>query len=435
MQFGPLRQRNFALLWWAGLISMAGNWTLKIALPIYVLQLTGSAVATSAAVAAALAPVLLVGLVAGVYVDRWDRRKVMVTVSALQALVVLPLLAVDSAGSVWIVYAVLFCESALAQFFMPAENALLPKLVPDAQLPVANSLNALNNNIARLGGPALGGVLAAAIGLTGVVAVDAVSYAVAALLISAIRGSFRATATTDATTDAVAAVAEPAARPGVRRELADGLRVIRHSPMTKAILVIAFLLSIGEGIMGGMFPIFVTGPLHGGVREVGWLMSAQAVGGVLGGLAGPLVAARISTGRLAALGLVFFGLIDLAIFNYPRWADVLWPELVMFAAVGIPSALGGAALMTLIQRAVSDEYLGRVFAVLLVAESTAGLGGAALAGAFADTVGVIALLTIQGAVPLLCGIGFGFFVRRSGQVAEPEPAAVMSPATAAGEAR
>lgn len=431
MQFGPLRQRNFALLWWAGLISMAGNWTLKIALPIYVLQLTGSAVATSAAVAAALAPVLVVGLVAGVYVDRWDRRKVMVAVSALQALVVLPLLAVDAADRVWIVYAVLFAESALAQFFMPAENALLPKLVPDEQLPVANSLNALNNNIARLGGPALGGVLAAAIGLTGVVLVDAVSYAVAALLISAVRGAFKASPATGA--DGAADDAQtPAARPGVRRELADGLRVIRRSPMTRAILVIAFLLSIGEGIMGGLFPLFVTGPLHGGVREVGWLMSAQAIGGVLGGLAGPLVAARVPTGRLAAVGLALFGLIDLAIFNYPRWADVLWPELVMFAAVGIPAALGGAALMTLLQRAVRDEYLGRVFAVLLVAESAAGLGGAALAGTLAGQVGVIALLTVQGAVPLLCGIGFAFFVR--GRMGESVRATVVSPATAVSEA-
>ena len=158
MQFAPLRQRNFALLWWAGLISIAGDWTLRIALPIFVLQLTGSALATSGAVIATMAPVLFVGLIAGVYVDRWDRRKVLVVVSLAQAAALLPLLVVDSAAKLWIVYAVLFVQSALSQFFMPAENALLPSLVAADQLPVANSLNALNNNIARLAGPAIGGL-------------------------------------------------------------------------------------------------------------------------------------------------------------------------------------------------------------------------------------------------------------------------------------
>jgi predicted MFS family arabinose efflux permease len=413
MQFAPLRQRNFALLWWAGLVSIAGDWTLRIALPIFVLQLTGSALATSGAVIATMAPVLFVGLVAGVFVDRWDRRKVLVVVSIAQGVALLPLLAVDSAAHLWIVYAVLFVESALSQFFMPAENALLPSLVDNGQLPVANSLNALNNNIARLAGPALGGLLAAAIGLTGVVLVDTISFLLAAALIAGIRGSYAVARGTSAR------------RPGVRRELAEGLRVVGRSPMAKALLVMAGVLAIGEGVMGGLFAIFVTGPLHGSARELGWTMSAQAIGGLLGGLAGVRIAARIAPERLLTWALVAFGLLDVAIFNYPRWTGVLWPGLVLFVVVGVPAALGGATWMTLLQRVVADAYLGRVFSVALVVESVSGLLGATLGGTLADRLGVLNLLTIQGALPLLCGIGFAIFTH--GRVADRPEAAVVSP--------
>jgi predicted MFS family arabinose efflux permease len=418
MQFAPLRQRDFALLWWAGLISIAGDWTLRIALPIFVLQLTGSALATSGAVIATMAPVLLVGLVAGVYVDRWDRRKVLVVVSLAQAATLLPLLAVDSAAKLWIVYAVLFVQSALSQFFLPAENALLPSLVAADQLPVANSLNALNNNIARLAGPAIGGLLAAAIGLTGIVAVDALSFLLAAALIAGIRGSYRVTRDTTVQ------------RLGVRRELAEGLRVVGASPMAKALLVMTGILAIGEGVMGGLFAVFVTGPLHGGARELGWTMSAQAIGGVLGGLAGAPIVARVAPERLLRWALVAFGLLDIAIFNYPRWTGVLWPGLVLFVVVGVPAALGGATWMTLLQRTVDDAYLGRVFSVALVLESVAGLLGATVGGTLAGRFGVLNLLTIQGALPLLCGIGFTIFIRarvvdrRSPAVVSPEMATV-----------
>ncbi|NUT24155.1 MAG: MFS transporter [Hamadaea sp.] len=412
MHFAPLRQRNFALLWWAGLISIAGDWTLRIALPIYVLQLTGSALATSGAVIAALAPTLLVGLVAGVYVDRWDRRTVLLVVSVLQGVTLLPLLAVDSAAGLWIVYAVLFVQSALSQFFIPAENALLPSLVGADQLPAANSLNSLNNNIGRLAGPALGGLLAASLGLTGVVVVDAVSFLLAAALVAGIRGRF--------------AVARDAAAPslGVRRELAEGLRTAAASPMLRTLLTIGAALSIGEGIMGGVFPVFVTGPLHGGARELGWTMSAQAVGGILGGFVGGRIASRIAPGPLLGWSLALFGLIDLAIFNYPRWAGMLWPGLVLFVVVGVPAVLGGVAWMTLLQQATLDAYRGRIFSVVMVLEALAGLAGASLAGTLTDRLGVMNLLTVQGAMPILCAVGFALVSGRLGD--RPNPA-VVSP--------
>src|ERR671927_398560 len=99
-----LRQRNFALLWLGGMISFAGDWALFIALPVYVYDLTGSALVMGGMFIAQTLPRLLMGSVAGVFVDRWDRRRTMVVADLLMALGLLPLLAVDSLDPLWLVY-------------------------------------------------------------------------------------------------------------------------------------------------------------------------------------------------------------------------------------------------------------------------------------------------------------------------------------------
>src|SRR3712207_6375986 len=143
---------------------MIGGWALWIVLPIYVYETTGSTLATSGVVAAVVAPGVLLGSVAGVFVDRWDRRRTLVATNLLQVAATLPLLAASDEARVWLVYPVIVASATIAQFASPAENAFLPRLVPDADLVGANALNALNNNLARLVGPVLGGALVAATG-------------------------------------------------------------------------------------------------------------------------------------------------------------------------------------------------------------------------------------------------------------------------------
>lgn len=305
---GPFRQPNFALAWTAGLISMAGDWALKIALPILVLQLTGSIAVTSGVVIAGVLPALLVGPLAGVFVDRWDRRRVMITANVLQAAVLIPLLTVDHAHDVWLVYAVMAAATAINQFFKPAEAALVPMLVDDGQLLAANALNGVNNNLARLAGPATGGLIAATAGLPGVVAADAATFLVSAGLLACVRGAFRGHR-------AIAVARHPVAK--LLHEFGAGLQVIRGQRVLLVLVSTFALTSIGEGIMDTLFAVYVKEALHGGVRELGWLMSAQAIGGVLGGLlVGPL-GSRFSPIRLLSVGSVIFGLIDLALFTYP----------------------------------------------------------------------------------------------------------------------
>jgi Na+/melibiose symporter-like transporter len=160
--------RDLRLVLSAGLISMTGDWILRIGLVYRVYALTGSTVASALTMASSFLPQVLLGAVAGVFADRWDRRRTMITADLLLAAGLLPLLLVRGAGQVWIVFAVLLFESVVQQFFSPAEQALLPRLVPDDQLITANAVSGQAQNLARLAGSGLGGVIAAAGGIAAV---------------------------------------------------------------------------------------------------------------------------------------------------------------------------------------------------------------------------------------------------------------------------
>src|SRR6478735_11470029 len=107
-----VRHRDFGLVWTAGLISTMGDWVLWIVLPIRVYELTGSSLATAGLVASAVGPRIVCGSFAGVFVDRWARRRTMMFASLLQAVVIVPLLLVDAEGMIWIAYPVMAVSSS-----------------------------------------------------------------------------------------------------------------------------------------------------------------------------------------------------------------------------------------------------------------------------------------------------------------------------------
>jgi MFS family permease len=395
-----LRQRNFGLLWIAGLISLAGDWMLRIALPIYVYQLTGSALATSTMLIAGMLPDLLFGSIAGVFVDRWDRKRTMVICNLLLAIGLLPLLAVRSADQLWLIYIVAFCESTIAQFFVPAENALLPQLVGEEHLVAANSLNSLNNNLARLIGPALGGIVAGLAGLAGVALIDAATFLLAATLIALIGGAYKPAKSQAA--DAPATVGQAWA--AIPREWLAGMRLIRRERVVMILFALIAITSLGEGVFGVLFVVFVNRILEGGAQEIGWLMSAQAVGGLIGGVLVGWIGNKASSVALIGLGALAFGLIDLAIFNYPAFFPGFTLALILFVAVGIPGVAMRTGMNTLLQSAVADEYRGRIFGTYGTTAALLALLGATLAGTLGDRIGAVTLLNIQGGVYVAAGL-------------------------------
>jgi MFS family permease len=310
----------------------------------------------------------------------------------------LPLLLVRSAEGLWIVYAAAFVQATVGQFFAPAETALLPKLVGEEHLVSANALNELNNNLARLIGPALGGLVTAVAGLGGVVIADIASFAIAASLIAAIN------VTSQVNGKAKEVGAPSAAWRKVWTEWLDGLRVIRRERIVLVLFVAFTITGLGEGIISTLFVPFVKDVMHGEALQLGWLMSAQAVGGLIGGIVIGWIGARVLPYKLAGVGAVLFGFIDLMIFNYPLFIPGVELGLILFVLVGLPTAGMGAGFSTLVQSNVADEYMGRVSGALGTSFALMTLLGIGLAGVLGEIIAVLPLINVQGIVYIAAGV-------------------------------
>ena len=325
--------RDFALLWWGGLVSMMGGWALQIGLPVYVFNTTGSTLATGLIFMAGTLPRILLGSVAGIFVDRWDRRRTLIVTNLLSCAAVLPLALVPSTGWLWLVYGVAFVQAIINRFFIPAENAFLPSVVKKEQLAAANALNALNNNLARLVGPALGGVVMGGVGLSGVVVLDAASFLVAAGCMALVQTKTAPAQADLEQTDMLAGLR------GMWRawlEGLEGLERVISDRMIRLLFLIVAAASVGEGVMAVLFIPFVTEVLRGEATAVGWLMSAQAIGGIGGGVLTSGLAGRTAPHRLLGWGGLCLGIIDLMIFNYPYFISGVLPALLLIALAGVP---------------------------------------------------------------------------------------------------
>lgn len=414
-----LRHKNVALLWSAGLISLTGDWLLLIALPIYVYTLTHSTALTSVTFIVEALPSVLLGSVAGVFVDRWDRRRTMVAANLAQATGLLPLLAVRSADQLWLVYTVSVVEAILALFFAPAEQSLLPTLVDDERLVAANALSALNGNLARLAGAPLGGLVAGLLGLGGAVVLDAASFLLSSLLILAITistteskvGQPDHAAATTAHIERVAAADSSGgsaanAWTGLWREWTAGLSLVRRGHTVSALFLIMAVQAMAQGLFLVLFIVFVEQVLRNGPAAIGLLRGVQAIGGLLGGLTVAALGRRLPMASLVGLGAILFGLIDLAIWNAPMLtpAYALPLTVALFILVGLPGAGMMSGATTLLQESVADAYRGRVFGAFATTSALAQLIGMAAAGALGDRLGVVPVLNGQAGLYLLAGL-------------------------------
>jgi MFS family permease len=406
-----LRQRNYALLWSAGLVSVLGDWLLYVALPYYIFQATGSALATGAMFIAQTVPRILVGSVAGVFVDRWDRRHTMVAADLARAVLLLTLLVVHSAGRIWLIFVVAFVQAGIAQFFIPAKSALIPRLVSDERtLLAANSLDAMSNNLARLVGPIAGGALLGAAGLGSVILLDSASFLISGLLIARIVIAAPTQATHTGT-----------ARPGltamigtVWREWRAGLAVVLRNRAVTAAFVAIGLGFLGQGIVDVLTVPFTNIILHGGPLILGWLLTGYAIGGVTGSFAVTRASAAIPPRILIPFCAALDGLFQLAMFN-----ATAVPVAFLFVALHGASAVSlFISLQTLVQRRVGDRYRGRVFGAYGAVQGVALLCGQVFTSALTNRLGIVHLLDVAGGLYVLAGV-LTLFLLRSPAAVEP----------------
>jgi MFS family permease len=386
--FSLLKRRDFGLVWTASLISSTGDWVLFIGLPIYVYQLTGSALATSAMFVAELVPQIALGSIAGVFVDRWDRKRTMVVANLLLAVAILPLVFVRSADLVWIVYIVAFTESLLGRFARPAEAAMLPRLVEKGDLVAANSLGAFAANTSRLVGPTIGGVVAGLYGLGAVAVLDSVTFLIAAALVMLVRTS----GAPDRAAIADAAAAAAGRLRAFWREWLDGVTLVARSRTIRVLFALAALSALGEGSFGVLFVVWVNRVIGGTALELGWFMTAQAVGGLLGGLVIARITRGMSPRKVLGVASVAFGLLDAILFVSPLIRPEIVVSLIIIGVVGIAGVAFMAGFNAILQTSVEDAYRGRVFGAVFTTMAILRLASTVVAGVLGGFVSPIPLL-------------------------------------------
>lgn len=422
--FHVLRQRNFALLWFGQLISSIGDWVLIVALPFYVYQLTGSALATGTMFMVETLPRLFLGSVAGVFVDRLDRRWTMVCSDVLRAGLLLLLLLVRTSGQIWIVYVMALLQTTISQFFVPAYYAMLPRLLSQKDLLAANALDTLIDSVTRLAGATAGGALFGFLGIVGVALVDGCSFLVSAFTVFLIVLPPVATMATAPDTP-TSPVAQSARRALVTfwHQWREGLSLVIRNRSLTVLFSSTGLLMLGQGMISAIFVIFVSRILHGSATLFGWLVTAQGVGSLLGTLLVGRLSKHLQPVQLVLLGIcvsgpLLFLLVDLPALPVVFTSRILGGIFVVFFSIGS---------RTLIQNVVTDEFRGRVFGFYGTTYSTLMMIGLALSSTLGDALGVVPLL--NGAAAILCLASIPCLLLRSSSQrtaeAEPEPAVAV----------
>lgn len=405
--FSILRRRNYSLLWFGQLISTIGDWVLFIALPFYIFDLTGSTLATGLMFIAETLPRLFLGSIAGVFVDRWDRKRIMIVSDILRALVLLVIVFARSPEWVWLIYLAAFLQSTIGQFFGPAKSAIIPQLVSSEELLSANSLNGLSDGLTRLGGAALGGALMAAFGVTIVVLIDSASFLLSALMIALI--------TVPAITQHPSNEDAPrAALARVWHELVEGLRLVKDERLVAAVFTVFGITMVAEGILDVLLVAFVKQVLGVGALEFGWIITAQGIGGIAGGIIFAQLGKSLQPTRLIMLGAWATGLIFLAIVNFP----MLLLAIVLVSLIGVAIMAWIISIETLLQSNVADRYRGRVFGAFGAVGALAMLVGMGLASGLGDKLGVVPMLDVSGVFYISAGF-VALFLMRGTVAAQP----------------
>lgn len=398
---GALARRGVRLLLGAGLISLSGDWVLRVGLAYYVYALTGSTAASAGMLLASFIPQIALSSLAGVFVDRWDPKRTMVVTNLALAGGLLPLFVVKHPRDVWVVFVVMTWEGAVQQFFAPAEQKMLPLVADPTQLPTVNALFGQNRDASRLLGAALGGVLVAAGGLVPVVITDLASFLIAAglcLMLPAVAAGRRSVSA------ATGWITLGGRIRALREEWTDGLRLSTRESVLRALLIFLAIVSVGEGVMGTLFAPFVRSVLHGSGGDFGLINAAQAAGGIGGGLVAAALGRRLEPVATLSFSAIAFGAVDLTLFLYPLAWPAVWPATILIAGAGVAGTFMLTAAMTLMQEHTTDRYRGRVFGALGAVEGVAIVAGTVAAGVLAHVLGIVAVLSVQGAGYVAAGI-------------------------------
>jgi hypothetical protein len=283
-----LRDAGFRAIWGAAAVSGLGDRIAAIALYLLIFRQTGSPVDLGILAATQIVPAILLGPVTGLVCDRLDRKGIMITSDLVSALVVAAIPLVHTSGQVYLLAAALGCGR---QFSGPARLALLPDVLPQAQLGAANSLLMLTRNVVLLVGPALGAALVAWKGTDPAFWFDAATFVASAAILVAWRGRELAHRLPVRDSDSAGATLRSRVR-RLREDLVVGLRGVLEHPGLRLAFGFFAVLTFVTAMQQPLVVVFVKDVLAGSDVQLGLIISAAGLGGILGALGGGLVVGR-----------------------------------------------------------------------------------------------------------------------------------------------
>lgn len=408
---GPLRSRNYALVWSAALVSNIGTWMQTVALGFVVTRNTHDPLWTGAIAAAAFIPVGLLSPLGGALADRFDHRRWLIATTLAEAAfaTVLALAAGAGAQQAWLLTAIAFAGGCASAIGFPTYQAMLPRLVERRDLLAAVSLSSAQFNLGRVVGPALAGVVLVAGGATWTFAANALSFGAVVVALLLVRLPARP----------VVAVAER-----LTARIAEGARLAWAEPGCRsAVVFIGVVAFIGSPFIA-LVPAMAVTALHDGAEGTSVLVTGQGVGAVLGALALAPMAATFGQGRTVRRALLALP-VAVAVYGMVHG---LWVEAVAIAVVGACYIGVLSGLNTVVQLRAPTAARGRVLGIYMMALGSLYPVGAVVQGALARTVGVRAVTVGSGAC-LLVVLGAVRLGRRRWMTALDDPSALQTSGT------
>ena len=388
--FRALRSRNFRLFFIGQGISLIGSWMTRLATAWLVYRLTDSAFLLGLVAFAGQAPSLFLPPLAGVWLDRWDRHKVLVGTQVLSMAQSLTLAALTLSGSInmpWIIGLTVF-QGLVNAIEIPTRQAFVVRMIDDrADLGNAIALNSSNFNSTRLIGPAIAGAVVAAVGEGYCFLIDGLSY-------SAVIWSLLAMRLT------------PEDRPPAGRrvwvELADGWRYIAQSAAIRSLLIFLAAIGVLSAPYHALMPIVAGRTLGGGPHTLGFLMAASGVGALACAVRLVLRRSILGLGKTVTTAVVAFG-IGCVLLALSR---SLWLSMALMTVTGYGLMYQVVATNTIVQTIVDDDKRGRVMAFYTIALAGSGPIGALLGGSLAARIGVEATFIAGGTACVLTSLWF-----------------------------
>ena len=382
-----LAHRNYRLFFSGQSVSLVGTWITRVATSWLVYRLTHSALLLGVVGFWGQIPSLVLSPFAGVFVDRWDRHKILLwtqVLSALQSLA-LAILALTNTITVGWIIVLQVAQGIINAFDTPARQSFVVQMVDDpADLPNAIALNSTMVNASRIIGPSIGGLIIAAVGEGWCFMIDAVSYVAVIASLLAMRVERRPVRSRGKMLD----------------ELRAGFKYVTgFAPVRTALTLLAIVATMGMPYTV-LMPIIATNVLHGGAHTLGFLMTASGAGAVVGAL---YLASRRSVmglGRIMMFATLSFGA-GLVVFGLTR---VFWLALIVLPFVGGGMMVEMASTNTILQTVTEEHLRGRVMAFYTMAFLGTAPIGSLIAGVAASRIGASNTIILGGIACMMGGL-------------------------------